>query len=65
MEAFERLPRRSLRRAHEGSRLEQELWALAYAQLRPVKPVPVRPRPKPQSTPAGSAPAAVTSGPGG
>lgn len=66
MEANLRLPRRSVGRAYEVSRLEEELWAFAYAQLRPVKPLPAKPQPKAKSTCAVSAPlTSVDGGQGG
>lgn len=46
MEAKQRLPRRGLRRAHEVSRLEEELWILVYAQLQPRAAAQAKRQPK-------------------
>ena len=50
MEAKQRLPRRGVRRAHEVSRLEEEVWILVYAQLRPCAAPQTKSKPKLKST---------------
>ena len=62
MDGDQRTKDRSLQRSYEGSRVEDELWVLAYERLWPLMRRPLTRRHEPPVRRSAPAPAALAKG---